>query len=316
MVDAITTDEGDSVKETSDWRDGIDDEGLKEAAADFEAPTDLLKSYVELQGKPTNDNGVDWRDAITDEALRKGADKFTNIEALMQSYAELEGRLGKSVLLLGEDASEDDISAYRKQLGVPEDADGYELTIPEGYAPTEADIAFRAWAGEVFHDIGLPARQGKELSERWNVFAGEMQEAQNVAHVAAREKADDKLKRDWGADHARNVEFGRRAASKFGGEDLVDLLTHTMVDGVQLGNHPKFVQFSAKIGRLTEEGHSIMGLSDDQAKTTQDRIDELHELQGGDPNKYKSGSVQAELNSLYDKLHGTQPVVGAGGRTI
>ena len=48
----------------------------------------------------------------------------------------------------------------------------------------------------------------------------------------------------------------------------------------------------------------------------QARIDALHDLQDSAPQKYASRGVQSELQALYAKLYGGQPVVGSEGRRL
>ncbi|MEQ9248773.1 MAG: hypothetical protein RLO21_22565 [Nitratireductor sp.] len=58
------------------------------------------------------------------------------------------------------------------------------------------------------------------------------------------------------------------------------------------------------------------GSGESGGSSLQARIDALHALQDSDPQKYASRAVQSELQSLYGRLYGGQPVVGSEGRRL
>jgi hypothetical protein len=58
---------------------------------------------------------------------------------------------------------------------------------------------------------------------------------------------------------------------------------------------------------MTDEGGCV---------SLQASIDALRALQDSDPQRYASRAVQSELQSLYGRLYGAQPVVGSEGRRL
>lgn len=64
------------------------------------------------------------------------------------------------VKIPGEGATVEEVAAYRKAVGVPEAADGYELPVPEGEGFEEVAKATR----EAAHEAGIPA---SKLSKVW-----------------------------------------------------------------------------------------------------------------------------------------------------
>src|SRR4051812_48364523 len=90
--------------------------------------------------------GDDWR-------ARYGEDpELQKILARLPSEAELAKKLvsqeklirsgqHKTVAPLAEDATPEEVAAYRKAAGIPEKADGYGLAFPEEWKPSEGDNA-------------------------------------------------------------------------------------------------------------------------------------------------------------------------------
>src|SRR3546814_19750509 len=94
---------------------------------------------------------ADWRTEISEPGLRRVAEKFTSPAEVVKSYAALQSRLGRSVVKPGPDAAPEELAAYRRQLGVPESAAGYEVRLPEELpAPPREDAAApgRGWGGD------------------------------------------------------------------------------------------------------------------------------------------------------------------------
>jgi hypothetical protein len=93
-------------------------------------------------------------------------DKIKDLSSLVQSYATLERAQGKKIddvvkgqgyiRLPGQDAKPEDIQAFNKAVGVPDNADGYEFTRPKLPEGMTYDEAYEKAAKGFFHQIGMP----------------------------------------------------------------------------------------------------------------------------------------------------------------
>jgi len=93
--------------------------------------------------------------------------KYKDVEALSEAYKNLEGKLGKTDEQLRADISAEFQAAAKE--GVPENIDGYEVTLPDGVVPEGLDFKldaedpmlaeFKTWAhengikGEIFQGL-------------------------------------------------------------------------------------------------------------------------------------------------------------------
>ncbi|MGF1631983.1 MAG: hypothetical protein ACFCUT_21105 [Kiloniellaceae bacterium] len=276
---------------------------------------------------PTSDNdsgstaqAPDWRAAISEPGLRRVAEKFTSPAEVVKSYAALQSRLGRSVVKPGPDAGPEELAAYRRQLGVPERPEGYEVSLPKNLPePLRRDPAAEPLQQDflkAMHEVGASNAVVQKALDWYygNVTQGLAQQEKGAAERRAEAEAG--LRREWGGDHQRNLTFAQRAVQTFGDDAFVEFLEGQSVDGVKLGDHPAFVRAFAAIGRSMGEDVPLVGEGEAGGGSLQARIDSLHALQDSDPQKYASRAVQGELQSLYGRLYGGQPVVGSEGRRL
>lgn len=262
----------------------------------------------------------DWRGAIKEPGLRRVAEKFTSPAEVVKSYAALQSRLGRSVIKPGSDADPEELAAYRRQLGVPENAEGYEVKLPEGVPEQlQADPAGEALQQDFLQAMHAAGASNDVVQKALDWYYGSVTQSlaqQEAAAAERRAAAEASLRQEWGGDHDRNLAFARRAVQSFGDDGFAAFLESHEVEGVKLGDHPTFVRAFAAIGRGMGEDLPLSGESAGAGVGLQARIDALHALQDSDPRKYASRSVQAELQSLYARLYGGQPVVGSEGRRL
>jgi hypothetical protein len=272
---------------------------------------------------PTSGNdhsAADWRAAIAEPGLRRVAEKFTSPAEVVKSYAQLQSRLGRSVVKPGPDAGAEELASYRRQLGVPERAEDYEVRLPENLpAQLQSDPAGEALQQDflkAMHEAGASNAVVQKALEWYYGTASQGLEQQEKTAAERRAEAEASLHREWGADHTRNLTFAQRAVRTFGDDAFVGFLESQEVGGVKLGDHPAFVRAFAAVGRSMGEDLPLSGGGEAGGGSLQARIDSLHALQDSDPQKYASRAVQGELQSLYGRLYGGQPVVGAEGRRL
>ncbi|MBL6934028.1 MAG: hypothetical protein ISR48_01310 [Alphaproteobacteria bacterium] len=61
-------------------------------------------------------------------------------EAMAKSYADMERRAAHMVRVPGEDASAEDVAQYRRAMGIPENAEGYEITFGDDLIESDAEV--------------------------------------------------------------------------------------------------------------------------------------------------------------------------------
>lgn len=121
-------------------------------------------------------------------------------------------RAGRTVVIPGDDAPPEEVSAFRAKMGVPEKADDYMsvIKVPEGQPDT-----FAKEAANWFHEAGIPPKQAGMLAEKWNAFQaqGAQQQAEQQAQRSDQEFGQ--VVAAWGKEADANLELGKRAATQF-----------------------------------------------------------------------------------------------------
>jgi hypothetical protein len=169
---------------------------------------------------------------------------------------------GKSVMIPGENATEEERIAFFKKIGRPEDADKYEVAKPTDWP---ADLPYDAEGEKWFKGIALKhnltTAQAKGL---FMDYMGEMKtriasvktdqetarHAEETRKQENREKAIGELKKEWpNESYQANLTLAQRAVEHFGGADLKQFFE----DKPELGDSIPLIKVFAAIGKALGE---------------------------------------------------------------
>lgn len=170
---------------------------------------------------------------------------FSSPSELFEKYLEQESRLEGAIVAPGEDATEEDLAAYRSAIGVPDTPDGYQLTAPDGIAQEATDLfAKRA------HEAGLTTQQAADflqLNSQAYSEAVAAQQAETQKNVA-------ELKKEWGGEYDAKLEAAQRVVKQIGGEAALEEFRKA-----DIGASPAIVRFVARVAELVAEDAATSG---------------------------------------------------------
>lgn len=161
----------------------------------------------------------DWYSGIQNEEVRNWtqAKGWKDPSALAESAWNLEKligheRAGRTVVIPGDDAPPEEVSAFRAKMGVPEKADDYMsvIKVPEGQPDTFAKEA-SAW----FHEAGIPPKQAGALVEKWNAYQAQAAQQHGEQQAQRADQEFGQVVAAWGKEADANLELGKRAAAQF-----------------------------------------------------------------------------------------------------
>lgn len=298
----------------------IQDTGLKETLSKFESQD---KFFETIGYKPPAPVQVDWREQLKDEDAKKFAAEATDINAFAKRALDARRAMSNAIIRPGKDATPEQISAYRKSMGIPEKAELYEFpTLPKGVDLTDEMKAERKEWGDRFHKLGVSNDQAKQLWEL--VVADNAKSAQATidADKAFTKAQDEALKADWKGDYDKNKTLGNRAfrdLAEKAGLNVEELTKIETKDGRFLLDNANIVRMFAAIGREMAEGTLGPALNETEIDTVNDQIKtvrgKMAEAQGRGDSK-EANKLYATEQALIAKRDGNQPVVGAGGRGV
>jgi len=304
-----------AVVEVPEWASSIEDEGLKSAVSGFDSVAGLFDAVGYVPPEPEE---VDWRSGITDEDGVKFAESSTDINHLVRRAMDLRKQVSGAIIKPSKEATDDQIAAYRKAMGIPESTDGYEF--PDVDEMTDALEASRqAWAGR-FHSLGIPRETASALIQAVNEDAASQAASEVEADKAFASRQKDALRAEWKDDFDKNTTIANRAFADIAtrsGLTLEDLTSIETKDGRFLFDRAEMVKLFATIGREMQEGSLGPVLSESERETGEDQIRDLREQISqaqNDGQSERANVLYEKLLGLRAKVDGDQSLIGASGR--
>jgi hypothetical protein len=234
------------------------------------------------------DTAPDWRSRLAgdDKDALKRLARFPDEASLYKSYRALEQRLSSGELKkpLADNASPENVAAWRRDNGVPESQDGYldVLELPNGVVIGEADKS-------VVREFAAAALDGNVAPEQFNKMVAkyyEIQDAQRIAREDAdatfKQTAESELRADWqGAAFRQNLNAIQNLMAGWPDGLAVRVLAGRSPDGRKLGDDPAFVRQLASLAHELNPPVSLVpGGASDPSKGLNDRLSEIKSWMG------------------------------------
>ena len=257
------------------------------------------------KGQGGDDTDADWRTALPDD-LKAAAKNWNSPTDAVKTAVGLRQKLTKSVLLPGEDATDEDMAEFRAKLGIPEKPDGYEIKRPK--LPEELDFEgadeYRTNAENEFaaamHAVhASPAAVQAAVDWYYGLVLSTHQDGLKAVE-AANDAADKQLRVEWGDEFEKNIALAQRAAKAMVPEALMEKF-----DKLGISADADAKRFFATLGRQLGE-HDVRGdeLPADQRQTLEERAEEIQQSDDYWTNPRK----QREVRQIFEQLHGTAEI--------
>lgn len=196
-------------------------------------------------------------------------------EDIVKSHIELETMANKKlegmVKIPGDDASDEDKAAFKTALGVPDNVEAYDLTIPEGV--TEADAAVFKGMGETVAaaalEAGVPPSMIKPVYDKAvATLAQQNKEAEEAGMKIITDEIDSQ-KTELGEKYPIMVEGVARTIEKMESGEKFKTIMNTF-GMLQLdenkkitGGSPEIMQFMNELAPLILEGKTHLGTGEE-----------------------------------------------------
>ncbi|MCA3514261.1 MAG: hypothetical protein IOC96_13745 [Rhodobacter sp.] len=211
-----------------------------------------------------------WWDAFPDHVKpAMQAKGFKDPTALAESYVNLEKLLGadkagNAVILPKPDAPAEEVNAFFKKLGVPEDPKGYDLKPVTGFP--EGDLGDTA---AILHKANVPPALARSIVAATGELLAAKTAQQEAEWLETKQRDLSDLKAEFGPQYDNKIELGRRAAQAAGMNDT-DLAVAERVMGLK-----SLAKLLVLAGEATGEaaapppgGPSNFGISREQAQSS------------------------------------------------
>lgn len=213
-----------------------------------------------------------WRTALPDDLGNHSIwSKYDNVTDLVKGAINAQSQVGKKAedFWLSED--ENDIARRREIMNIPNEVNGYEITVGDVPEGTELDEARLGSFKELAHQVGLTAEQAQAIAD-WEVESGtaNLQEIEQAEELSIRE-AEDTLRKEWTGD---DFEYNMGKVS-----NVMDYLgLGEFKDDPAIGNNVDFIKavFENIVPIISEDQIIEDGMEQNFA-TVSDQLDLLEE---------------------------------------
>lgn len=286
-------------------------DGAPAAPAAAPAPAGTLASGTapEAPAPVAADWPADWRAKLAgdDKAYLKTLERYASPADMSKALREAQkkissGDIGKKAPAA--DAPAEEVAAWRKENGIPDDPKGYDTDLGNGLVWGEADKPFLDDFTAFAHGKNLPPAQVKDMlgwyAKTQEQAAAQMQQADGTFHL----ESDQALRKEWGADFKRNINaIGNLLGTVDGGAEWI--LQARSQDGKLLGDDPRFVKWLASTAIEVNPVATLLPAgAADPAKSIADRKSDIEKMMGDKGSDYwrgpKSDGIQKEYRELIE----------------
>lgn len=261
----------------------------------------------------------DWQSRMAgdDKDELKQIGRYESPQAIWKKARELERRLSSGDLkpVLAKDAKPEQVAAWRKEMGIPEAPDKYDL----GLKIPESDKEVIGGFLKAAHASNMTPGQAKTAVEAYYMQRNAEQQVRATKDVEQQQSALDALNMEWGGNYRRNINVLTGTVLSKIPESVRELVQAARLpDGTLLLNNVDAVRGLVSIGlELNPTGVVAPGGSGDQAKGAMDEYKELQKfMRENRPAYNKDNGKQARMTELIDYLSKNELIDGQGNEIV
>jgi len=219
------------------------------------------------------------------EKLLGRLQRFASPDAVYDSFIAMHNKVSagelKAVTAFPDKGTPEQQTAWRKERGLPEKPEGYQIQLPTGTALGEEDKPIVDTFQKIAHGLHYSPEQVSGAVKWYLDTVQEQAAARHEGDLAARDTAEDVLRTEWGADFRRNKAM-IEAFLDLGGQEVKDALFNArMADGTPLASQPAVLRYFADRAReVIDSGTVTPGDAAGMVKSVEDEIRQLKEWMG------------------------------------
>lgn len=178
--------------------------------------------------------------------------KYKTTEEFVKGHRSLVETVGKKgVIIPGEKATPEEMSAFYETLGRPKKPEDYKFTPNDKLHPSvKSDPEREKWFRGVAHELGLSAKAADALNAKYGEMVSAQITAQETAKAEGMAKATEALKKEWGDNYDANLTAAATLVERIGGDGAREAFG-------DLGSNPEVLKLLHKIsGAISEDSFS------------------------------------------------------------
>jgi hypothetical protein len=249
---------------------------------------------------------ANWRDAFAgeDDKFKSQLERYSTPEDLGKAFREQRSTISSGNLKQApdENATPEDLAAYRAANNIPAEASGYLDNLPEGLVLGDDDKAiFEDFAGAM-HEMNVEPAVMHKVIDWYNGFAEDQQDQMAEMDNGHHQETEESLRAEWGTDYRANINLvGSLIEGTFSEENASAILNARDAEGRAIMNIPGVLEGLASIQRQINPVTQLAPKTGGTAQQTlEDEIADIEKFMRDDRAKYnKDEKSQARLRELY-----------------
>jgi hypothetical protein len=203
---------------------------------------------------------------------------------LASSYLEQEKMNSGRIKIPGQDAGDEEKSAFYQKLGRPDSVQGYNL--PQLAEGQEYDKELIATMQGIAFESGVSDSQFSGLVAKFVEAQGASQEAQLAEQNREAETTISELQTEWGQDYDKNIEVSRRALKELIPDGMDENAMVALIESKNLDNNKDFVKFLQNIGAKILDDTYVKG------ERVQEKTDDYIPKYVNSPSMYRNDETE------------------------
>lgn len=252
-----------------------------------------------------------WRDLVAKDNKKERAqlERFDSPESMWKSYRAIEQKKSSGELksALAKDATPEQVAEWRKENGLPDKPEAYDLTMPDGLIIGENDKPMINEYLKTAHATNQHPDQVKANVE-WFLKANAQAQADIEAQDTERwTGVEEELRAEWGADYAKNKNLITGLLDTAPQNIKDQLIAARLPDGTKLGGNPDALRFLVSLAReINPIGTLVPGASGTGVAAIEDEMANLQKMMGDHNSEYWKGPKSEKLQARYRELDTAQ----------
>ena len=257
----------------------------------------------------------DWRKNLAgeDEKALKRLERYGSPKDLASALFAAQAKISSGQLksALPENATPEQLAAWRAENGIPESPDKYDVTIAEGHVWGEADKPLIDSFAKAAHEANMtPAAVKSALKWYGDLQAKQVEQVQNADDQYKKDNVDE-LREEWGGEYRLNL----RVVDEFF-ESLPDglgevLLSARDANGRQLAANAKVIRWANQMQREANPLSTVVpGSGVNSMQAVESEMTKIEAAMGDRSSEYwtgekvtnKSGQTDTKMALRYREL--------------
>jgi len=251
----------------------------------------------------------DWRVKLADgdEKELKRLARFASEADVYRAYRELEKKKSSGELKapLPKDPTPEQLAEWRKDNGIPEAPDKYDLKFDNGLVIGEQDKPLIDEFVTKMHGENASPAQVKAAIASYYEILGKQQQALAESDVAFKDESLEGLREEWGGDFKKNLNAVNGLLQSLPEETRLAFETARTADGKLIGNDPVIIKWLAATAYEINPAATVMPSSmNNPGAAINDEIASLEKMIGDKDkqSEYWKGPNAAKNQARYLEL--------------